>query len=76
MKMRKDTFKEFMNNDYGYVNYSDVEKMSNEQRAEYRKTHNPYVMWDDGWGDTRYTKLNDFVNEDGTYCDLWEWRYR
>ena len=74
MKMRKDTFQKFMDSNSGYVNYSDVERMSNEQRAEYRKSHNPYVMWGDEDGNTNYTKLNDFVNEDGTYCDPWEHR--
>ena len=73
MKMRKDTFQKFMDNSYKYVSYDDVERMSNEQRAEYRKAHNPYVMWCDEDGNTNYTKLNDFVNEDGTYCDPW-WR--
>lgn len=72
MKMRKDTFQKLMDRDYKYLNYSDVERMSNEQRAEYRKAHNPYVIWCDEDGDNHYTKLNEFVNEDGTYHDPWE----
>lgn len=71
MKMRKDTFQKFMDRDDGYVNDSDVERMSNEQRAEYRKSHNPYVMWMDEDGYTHYTKLNDFIKEDGIYHEPW-----
>ena len=74
MKMRKDTFQKFMSSNSRYVNYSDVERMSNEQRAEYRKAHNPYVMWCDEDDNINDTKLNDFVNEDGTYCEPWRCR--
>ena len=61
--MRKNTFERLMNGHSKYVSEDEVRSMTGPQLNEFKKDHNPWVMWDDEDGDTHYTKLNEYVEE-------------
>ena len=53
--MRKDTFKKYMEGGSKYLSLQHLEQMTLEQRAEFRKYHNPWVVWLDEISDENYT---------------------
>ena len=55
-------FNDLMKNDFKYISIDQIEDMSNEQRAKFRKYHNPWVVWLDEISDENYTKLNELLD--------------
>lgn len=72
-KMRKDTFAKLMAYHGRYLALTDLEKMSNEQRLEYKKEHNPYLVYEGA-----AVKLNDVVDDEGNIVEdklLWTYEF-
>ena len=71
--MRKDTFKKYMEGGSKYLSLQQLEQMTLEQRAEFRKYHNHWVVWLDEISDENYIKLNELLNEDNKidYGQMW-----
>lgn len=71
--MRKDTFKKYMDSNSKYITCHHLEQMTLEQRKEFRKTHDPWVIWTNSNSDECYTKLNELLDENNNidYKQMW-----
>ena len=48
-----------------YITLYHLEDMTLEQRNEFRKENNPWVIWENSNFEECYTKLNELLKDDG-----------
>ena len=63
--MRQSTFDDYMISNSKYIYLQFLEEMTREQRQEYRKEHNPWVVWSDSDGGENYIKLDEALDARG-----------
>ena len=63
--MRKSTFDDYMISNSKYIYLQFLEEMTCEQRQEYRKAHNPWVIWNDSEGGENCIKLDEALDARG-----------